>query len=262
MEGMNNPVQNFEFKKICEFEEEVIKHSNELITMAVKIIPHGTMSARTIIDEYTVKRYKAINKSIFLPINKEYCQSQRFEILNDEDLESLMICWISLGSALEASLQIFLTAFKHNYDDNPALKWESVDFVILKENIEKNLDDLKASNIIDSKKCRSLKVEIRKILKIKENGLDVEHITLYDLLNYFCKSVWSECKYKEYLNQIRENRNIIHSFKNRNIDSWADFKIALKVYIDCLVDLKGTMSYLEDIVEDIESEYRSEMNCY
>lgn len=51
------PVQKFKFKNIFEFDEEVIRQSNSLIAMAVKITsPHRTISVRKSIDELYGKK--------------------------------------------------------------------------------------------------------------------------------------------------------------------------------------------------------------
>jgi len=251
------PSQIEGLETIKEFNDEIIKHSQELIDMAQKIIPFGDISARDMIDENTASRYISVNKSILMTtIAKGYSE---FEIemvgMLGEEIDLLMLSWIALGSALESSLQIFLTAFKHNYDDNPAQRWDIDNEDALSQLITEFTQSIKEQEILSTKNANSFRNEIKKVYKRRMNGLSIERITLSDLLNYFKTNVWNNNDYFEVLESIRDNRNVIHSFSDREIGSWSELEYAIRIYITCLIDLKGTMSYLESIVDDMISDY-------
>ena len=132
--------------------------SSEIIDKAIKIIPHGDISASNIINESTRKRYIGINKAIFLPlrVNKDGYNEKILDYKCD-DFERLMTCWITLGSAIESSLQIFLTIFKHNYYDNPANKWCDFDKEFVESSILTCIDEMGNNNILRNKQKRQLK---------------------------------------------------------------------------------------------------------
>lgn len=115
------------------------------------------------------------------------------------------------------------------------------------------------NNILTNKQKRQLKKEIKNLLKVKEEGISVENITLNDLINYFVKNVWEDDSLKESLNLIRKNRNVIHSFKDREVMGWSEFQRSLEVYLNLLEKLIETMTYLEVVVEDIISNYYLDM---
>lgn len=255
---MSNSIQISEqidaLETIAEFEEEVLKNSESLISMAIKIIPFGCKSGINLIDEQTEKRYIGINSAIFTLLKTRYGDEENLGELCDDSVSTLMLSWIALGSALEASFQIFLSAFKHDYDNNPAQKWKSFESKKVRDTLNSTLKSIQKEGAIDSKKRNRIIDDIDRTLKIKESGLSLEKITLYDLINYFNKSVWEEKRYFDYLDMIRENRNVIHSFQKRQLDGWESFSLALRIYLLCIIDLQGTMSYLEDAVDDMTSD--------
>lgn len=258
------PEQIQALETVHDFYKEIIKNSKELIDMAIKIIPFGTLTATDMINEDTIDRYMAINRLILSTLQLKKLDELKINEIGIvyPDTDILMISWISLGSALEATMQIFLTVFKSNYDDNPAQKWDEFELEKLNEELSIFILSLKEKNILSSKSVKSFKEEIKKIAKIRKSGLSISRITLSDLMQYFRKNVWNECQYFEVLEQIRDSRNIIHSFSDRRIGSWSDFEQALRVYIMCLLDLKGTMTYIEDLVDDIISDYRIDRDYY
>ncbi len=73
------------------------------------------------IDKNTVKRYKSVNKAIFITLLIQKFNEDSFEKIIEE-MDKLMVCWTMLGSALETSMQLLLTVYKH--DTNPFSKWE------------------------------------------------------------------------------------------------------------------------------------------
>lgn len=60
-------------RTVCEYEEQISHLSLEIIDKAIKIIPHGDISASNIVNKSTRKRYIGINKAIFLllRVNKD-----------------------------------------------------------------------------------------------------------------------------------------------------------------------------------------------
>lgn len=116
------PTEIIELETIKEYDEEIIKLSSEIIDMAIKIIPFGEVSARNIIDNETRQRYLGINRAILLTLKDCDIDNIRISDLNEYEIEKLMLSWITLGSAIESSMQIFPSIFKHNYDDNSANK--------------------------------------------------------------------------------------------------------------------------------------------
>jgi hypothetical protein len=247
---------------VKEYEKRINFLSSKIIDMAIKIVPHGDITARDIINEGTRQRYIGINQAILLPLKLIEVEDKKISDYSCHEFDKLMLAWIALGSALESSMQIFLTTFKHNYDDNPAIKWEGFDRESVELEILGCLDKMREDSILINKHRKGLKKEIKRILKVKEEGISVENITLYDLITYFTKNVWKDDSLKEPLNIIRENRNVIHSFKDREVMNWNEFESSLQIYLLLLDKLISTMTSLEDIVNDIISDYYSEMSSY
>lgn len=247
---------------VKEYEKRINFLSSKIIDMAIKIVPHGDITARDIINEGTRQRYIGINQTILLPLKLIEVEDKRISDYGCYEFDKLMLAWIALGSALESSMQIFLTIFKHNYDDNPAIKWEGFDRESVELEISGCLDKMTKDGILINKHKKELKKEIKRILKLKEEGISVENITLYDLITYFTKNVWSEDSLKKSLDIIRENRNVIHSFKDREVMRWDKFESSLQDYLLLLDKLVSRISCLEDTVDDLISDYYSETSSY
>lgn len=239
--------------------------SERLIDLAVEIEASSLYSDENFLNSKIVNRYKGVNKSIFssIQINDDCSINEE----NTSEISRLTLSWIALGSALESSIQLFLISYKHNYENNPFAKWDDFEDEPVKEKVDTILQDLRAEGIITGKQKRRLTKKFIGFINLKKNGFDIDKILLFDLINFFFEEVltdeilnisgyqgelFNEINLKNYLHNIRKNRNVIHIFTNDNLDDWNSFDIHLKIYHILLLILIDRMGFLEAEIEDME----------
>lgn len=91
---------------------------------------------------------------------------------------------------------------------------------------------------------------IKEHLKTKENITSLEKMNLNSLISFFKSEISWDKDYIDALNNIRNNRNVVHSFKKRKIGGWEKFKYSLKIYCVLLVGLQDMMPSFDDIIEN------------
>lgn len=116
----------------------------------------------------------------------------------------LILGWANLGSLLEGSMKLFLSAWYETYRTD-------VDAIKKKEKIQ------------------------------DPDGLQLEALRVF-----FKKRIWDE-KFDALVANIQIRRNAIHSFKDRDIGTRADFFSAVKDYLVILRYINYRLPYPDDI---------------
>lgn len=78
---------------------------------------------------------------------------------------------------------------------------------------------------------------------------EIDQISLSDLINFvYIEEVFNKnCEYnKKDLDQIREYRNAIHSFQNREIGNWEEVKDYAKLVLLLIIDISARLPFLPD----------------
>lgn len=247
------PIQIDE-SSIEELLEIIKKESDGLINEARKCkYVDADDEIHRLLDEENLKRYEAVNTALKFPLqNFDYDFHQIIGTIDEvEELGRLMQCWITLGSAVETSIQIFLSIYLNDYQNSNWGKWEDFNHEEVKTSIVELIVQLRDSGHIEMNNSKSLKNDIKDYLKKKKDITSLENVNLQNLIAFFEVVVeWEKCNI-DALNKIRMNRNAIHSFKQRQVDGWDDLVHSLKFYCILLLDLQSMMPPFDDVISDM-----------
>lgn len=167
-----------------------------------------------------------------------------------------------MGSAVETSLQIFLAIYLNDYKKSNWGKWENFNQDIVKKSMTELIVKLRDSGHINLSNSKSLNNDIKDYLKKKSDVTGLENLNLQNLTSFFDTVVeWDKCGIDE-LKKIRLNRNVVHSFKQRQIDGWDDLVHSLKYYCVLLIDLQSMMPPFDDVISDMLQYQREAYDGY
>lgn len=114
----------------------------------------------------------------------------------------LMCCWTTLGSMIESALTFFLSVYVHDHHVN-----------------HQSVNAVKASKQPDDNK-------------------------LHKLRHIFAEVVWlpqQKTDFDAFVEQVREKRNQIHSFKTKTLGAMNDFRECVVKYRNMISDLDGQL---------------------
>ena len=228
-----------------------------------------------LLSETSLNQFLAITSVLKTPYNAmtmknlHFDETDLFLDFEENDTEALgylMQSWITLGSALESLLQIFLAVYLEQYQGSKWGVWENVNLEETKNQLLTLLNSLKDQGLIDQTQKDSLKDKIKKFLKSKSDVSHLESLTLSTLISFYNENIFAEDD-KEPLNSafhtIREYRNCVHSFRERNVGSWEELLNHLKMFASfimdrtsCLPDVDDYLQYENEIKREIEGYYR------
>jgi len=192
-----------------------------------------------LLSEDSLERFRAITKAIEYPLKDfDYEFYQLFNESDDnEELARLMQSWITLGSSLEAALQIFLAIYLMDYQNSGWGKWQEFNYETVKGEIYGAIDSIDSDDLPDDKR-KSLKKSIKNYLKTRREITQLEELNLGNLISFYCKNIWNNEDCFDELDIIRRYRNYIHPFKKREIGEWDRLLQSLKfVFSVVAVDL-------------------------
>jgi hypothetical protein len=125
---------------------------------------------------------------------------------NDDVDGQLILAWANLGSLIEGTMKWFLCVFASDYDANP----------------------------------------------VKRNsGTELEPDELFfgQMCGFFEKVVWARStvdRFSRWINMVRERRNAIHAYRDREIGTFSDFHKSVIKYRQFLLDCEGTVPYPDE----------------
>ncbi|MGB4438720.1 MAG: hypothetical protein WBJ13_05715 [Sedimentibacter sp.] len=210
---------------------------------------------QNLLSEASLNRFIAISNSITFPLKDvDYDIVSLFGLDNPiDELGRLMQCWITLGSAVEAALQIFLSVYLSDFEMSGWHIWDNVNFDEVKNKLFEVINIMEENGEIDKKQARSLKDMIKKELKSRATLPKLDTIMLFDLIEFYMKTVnWDEEKIQK-LTTIREYRNCIHSFKERDLRKWYELLDSIKFFCCLILDLQSMMPDADSIISDMKS---------
>ena len=153
----------------------------------------------------------------------------------------LLNSWIILGSLAETALQMFLAIYLNDYKKENWQMWENIQIDLIEQRVLDFLNQLKEVDLINSNQRKSLKEAIYNKLKEHTKEHKIEKITLDELIQIYIKIDILDKTLITKLNEIKENRNGIHSFQKRKIDGWDELKICCIAYLEILYDLSSRL---------------------
>jgi hypothetical protein len=77
-------------------------------------------------------------------------------------------------------------------------------------------------------------------------AIEPDELFFKRLIQFYDDVVWGERQkqqWTEWLHTVRENRNAIHTYQDREIGTWDDWEQALGKYLLLLCDLEGQVPY-------------------
>ena len=122
---------------------------------------------------------------------------------DDQKDGHLILAWANLGTLIEGTMKFFLCVFESDYSANP-------------------------------------------VLDKKQNPRDSDELMLETLRQFFLNTVWTNGekeRWGPFVEKVRQRRNGIHAYKNRNIGDRKEFQEAIQDYMDFLSDINATVPY-------------------
>ncbi|KLU59953.1 hypothetical protein CEB3_c33840 [Peptococcaceae bacterium CEB3] len=203
-----------------------------------------------LLQENSLRQFLAISDAIGLPlkdVNYDIATLFGFEDSLEEQ-SRLMQTWITLGSAIEAALQMFLAIYLEDYKNSDWHKWVNYNEEKVKQEIVTVINELTQNGYIDGKYAKSLKELVKNELKARRKIPSLGKAMLFDLIDFYRTEVkWEQDKINK-LNEIREYRNCIHSFIPRDIGNWEQLIDALRFYCTLLLDLQSMAPNCDEIL--------------
>lgn len=218
---------------------------------------------QTLLDETNLDRFVAVSRAIQLSLKGiDFDVAMLFGLEDKiDEVGRLIQAWITLGSVIETSLQIFLAVYLYDYERSGWHKWIAFDEETVKEKLVKQVDELEVQGQLDKKQAGTLKDLFKKELKARRNIPKVEKIMLTDLIAFYKKQEILDGDFIKQLEFIRDKRNCIHSFQKRSIGYWHELLESLKFYCYLLITLRSMMPDCSDLLS-IEAAHNSEMASY
>lgn len=227
---------------------DLIDNEVEYLISALKDIRRAD-SRREILRLLSDKSFEQF-KSIATAL-RTYLYSSEEEESKDKTrcikIGKIMQCWIVLGSVIETALQYLLAVYIDEYEKENFGKWVNFDFNETKKQFLTLINKMKESGVISQDEKDKLKKSTSKFLKTKEESKAIETLMLGELNSFFCEHVWGDNNKDEMyrmINNIREKRNCIHSFREREI---GNEKELLKSLIEAAHIIQSISSHFPDV---------------
>lgn len=137
-----------------------------------------------------------------------------------EQLGEKIKLWIILGSLVEMTMQIFLSVYMSDYERAHWLQWKDFEIGKTDRVLVESIDELFNKGIINKDVSKSLKNSLKDTIKKHTKVKQIDKIMLDELIQFFSKMEIIGDEEKKQLKTIQKNRNCIHAYSNREIDSW------------------------------------------
>jgi nitrogen regulatory protein PII-like uncharacterized protein len=214
----------------------------------------GNQKTQALITTKSMNRFESVIACLISDLNDIFY----FEI-DDIDGDSIgnslslkMKDWIMLGSAIEATLQIFLSIYITDYESTNWKQWINFNIDNAKKPIFNIIDDLISKNVLENSQGRSLKESIKEKIKEHTNQLPVDRVMLDDLIVFFDKNGIVDADDVCILRTIQSNRNCVHAYSDRFIGTFADLKYCIRFFcylMECFTSRFPDTSYV-DLYQD------------
>jgi DnaJ-domain-containing protein 1 len=254
-------IQEADFPELIEI---IKKEAREYVRIA-KNCAHCSCNSdiQNLLSEDSLQQFLAISDAIGLPLKDVNYDIATLFGFDDsiEEQSRLMQTWITLGSAIEAALQMFLAIYLNDYQNSGWHKWVNYNEEKVKQEIINVINELSQNKHLDAAYAKSLKELVKNELKARRKIPPLNKVMLYDLIEFYRTQVeWDQEKINK-LNEIREYRNCIHSFTPREIGNWEQLIDSLKYYCTLLLDLQSMAPDCDDMLA-YEAELQAEMESY
>lgn len=227
-------------EKVLESFQKISELSND-IENNIRIAWENNQLPEEIASEFSNKtfdRYLSLTEVLRCPYDN---------FLNKTNIgDGLLIqYWSTLGSHLEFTLQLFLSVYYKDFKESTKFIWSEDDIGKLNgyvEQISEDLQELQLENAV----IKSFKKRVKEIIKGKSK-IELSRVTLSVLIDFYSKEdVISKDFEKDDLTIIRDLRNNIHSFRNRDMGDWGEVAVINENYIKLLSSIARQLPELPD----------------
>jgi len=211
----------------------LVKISAEFRSDAIKCAKYSyDPKIQALITEESMNRFEAIVGCLSSDLKEifYYTTDDIDSISVGESLGLKMKDWIMLGSAVEASLQIFLSVYLTDYESSNWNQWISFNVDNAKKPIFEVVDKLVNDNVIESPQGQSLKGAIKEKIKEHTKLTRVDKVMLNDLILFFDNKNILDEDDVACLRDIQNSRNCVHAYSDRNIGTWEDLKYCIRFF--------------------------------
>ena len=192
-------------------------------------------------------------KSLIHLLQKDLSDIGLYEIgIYDDSIEELgkrINLWIVLGSLVEMTMQIFLSVYLYDYQRSNWLQWEEFEIGKTDKILTGLIDELLDKGIINNDVSKALKNSLKKTIKKHTQVKEIDKIMLDELIQFFNKMEIIGSEEKEQLQIIQRNRNCIHAYSEREINSWQYLKESVYFFLYLLKKITARFpdtSYIYD----------------
>lgn len=111
----------------------------------------------------------------------------------------LILGWVNLGCLVEGTLKFFLSVYEGDYSKAPHTRGR------------------------------------------KKKPCNIDRLELEEMRQYFNKHIWTDSQrpWDDWLTKIRDRRNAIHAYEDRDIGTFEKFFAEMETYLDFLIELEG-----------------------
>ena len=199
-----------------------------------------------LITEGSMNRFNAVVGAITSDLSDSIYYEM--EDLTGDGGDSLkMKCWIMLGSAVESSLQIFLSVYLYDYNKSHWQQWEDFAAAETKAAIAATIESLVDANTIEAAQGRSIREAVKAEIKLHSKPHLVERVMLDELIMFYEKNrIFDKDDIVE-LRYIQSNRNCIHAYIERTIGTWMDLQYAARFFCYLMEEMLFRFPNIDDV---------------
>lgn len=187
-------------------------------------------TTQALVNDNSIEKFQCVVELLAEDLEDAFYHTT--EDLYDDSISALRLkSWIVLGSALEVSLQMFLSIYINDYEQSQWQQW--VDFAAedTKKVIFEAINKLVETKTILAEQGRSLKNAIRDEIKDHIKVHPVDRVMLDELIQFFSKNEIFDTDDIEELRFIQTNRNCIHAFMERQIGNWLSLQYSIRFFV-------------------------------
>lgn len=195
---------------------------------------------RELHDEFLQTINAVVEEDIAVPQNRFSLFGRLLEdCLNNENIGEQQSIHLQMaictGSLMEAALQMFLIAYRHEYIESHWKQWINTDVDMLCQSIGAHLNTLICNKTINAEQRKSILSILKNDFSTRKNGKSISMIMLDELIG-FCRNqkifhyidhnvepiVETEGLEYGQMEKIRDCRNNIHVFTKKDIPVFDD----------------------------------------
>ncbi len=209
----------------------------------------NNVEIKKLITESSMSRFHAVISAITSDLSDgSYYEME--DVTDDADGDSLkMKSWIMLGSAVESSLQIFLSVYLSDYNKSHWQQWKDFSEAETKDAISATIKSLVDTNTIEAAQGRSIREAVKDEIKLHTKPHLIERVMLDELILFFEKNEIFDKDDIDELRNIQSNRNCIHAYMERRIGTWMDLQYSTRFFCYMMENMRYRFPNIDNVEE-------------